>query len=523
MTDATVSGLPGRSKEDTGSRGPLPKLPPSIAARSGRAKAGPGSSSFGLSRASKTPLPRSPSEAVGRARGSVSAAAASSISPSSLSEPEPTAEPPPEAVSDPAPGAVSAAPQGQEEEAPPASGVSRSEVPVALSDSEPPNSDETLVMNHSAFDGWFVRLDDASQGPLDEAVLRAHVQAGRVDESTPVWREGAQHWQPAGNYPALFALIRAKNSSVGASAPASAAAPAAALVSAAAKPNASTEGVDEPALSRSVPTPPAVARSKSVTSSILPEAFSHLPGLPRRRMVPARHAWASTVTALGFGVAVGYLVWGTSGPVVPSDAAAAAAAAGPAPLEADRKEAPAEVEDVPAAVAEAEPEEQPEAANPGANPQRAQPGAAPGTKSPAQSSGKSESSSGSGGGLLAGLTGVAANGPRAPGSDSQSGRGGEGLDASAIQRTVQRYQPSVRRSCWQRALSSRSALAPSSARVTVTIQVAPSGKVTGVSHSGEPTGYPGLANCITSKVRAWSFPVAAGPTTANVPFVFAAQ
>lgn len=524
QTDATVSSLPDRSKrEEQGSRGPLPKLPPSIAARSAKAKAPAASSS---SRSLATPLPHAPSEALGRSRGVAGAAAARSVSPVALSD----AESEPEVTSEPAPALVSSLPAPDEEPAP-TSGVSRSELPLASADSEPPNSDETLVMSHSAFDGWFVRLDNASQGPLEEALLRAHVAAGRIDESTPVWREGAAEWQPAGSYPALFALIVAQKNSPAAGAAASSALPPADGRSSAlpapsvqssqgALPQQRSDELSDAAVSRSVPAPAVAERAKPTRSSLLPEAFSHLPGLPRRRMVPARHAWASTVAALGFGVAVGYLIWGADPAAVPTEATAAAAAAvEPSPNEAARDEAPPKVEDVPAAAAEAEPE-QPE--EPQANKQRAQSSSASGAKAPASSNDKAQESSSSGG-LLAGLSGVAAGGPRAPGSSGQSGRGGEGLDGAAIQRTVQRYQPSVRRSCWQRALSSRSALAPSSARVTVTIRIAPSGKVTGVSHSGEPAGYPGLANCITSKVRGWTFPAAAGPTTANVPFVFAAQ
>jgi TonB family protein len=97
------------------------------------------------------------------------------------------------------------------------------------------------------------------------------------------------------------------------------------------------------------------------------------------------------------------------------------------------------------------------------------------------------------------------------------------LDGVTIQKTVSRYTGSVKRSCWQPALDTRAKDAPSSARVSVTIHVAPGGNVSSVSSSGDPKGYRGLANCITSRVRGWQFPAAGAPTTVNVPFVFAAQ
>jgi hypothetical protein len=136
---------------------------------------------------------------------------------------------------------------------------------------------------------------------------------------------------------------------------------------------------------------------------------------------------------------------------------------------------------------------------------------------------ESDTDSTAGGGLLAGLGAAqTGDGPQANAAGAGSRGSGPSLDANQIQATVQKNQPSVRRNCWQRALSS-AAGAPAGARVTVTIKIAPSGSVTSVNHSGEAAGYPGLAGCIATRVKEWSFPKAGGPTTAEVPFVFAAQ
>lgn len=109
-------------------------------------------------------------------------------------------------------------------------------------------------------------------------------------------------------------------------------------------------------------------------------------------------------------------------------------------------------------------------------------------------------------------------GPSSPAANTSAG-----LEAEAIQGTVHRYQNAVKRSCWQPALNGRSVDAPSSARVTTTIQILPNGSVASVKHTGDPRGYPGLASCIATRLKGWTFPKSNGTTTANIPFVFAAQ
>jgi TonB family protein len=124
---------------------------------------------------------------------------------------------------------------------------------------------------------------------------------------------------------------------------------------------------------------------------------------------------------------------------------------------------------------------------------------------------------------LSGLSGLQGGPKSGPGSQTAGGSAGQPLDSGTIQRTVSRYTGSVKRSCWQPALDTRSRDAPTSARVNVTITVGASGGVQSVSTSGEPSGYRGLASCIAGRVRGWQFPASSGTTTVNVPFVFAAQ
>ena len=114
-------------------------------------------------------------------------------------------------------------------------------------------------------------------------------------------------------------------------------------------------------------------------------------------------------------------------------------------------------------------------------------------------------------------------GPRVDGGTSTGSTGGAELTSSQVQATVARYTGSVKRSCWQPALDTRSKDAPMSARVNVTIDIAPSGTVRNVSTSPDPRGYPGLSSCIAGRVRSWQFPPSGGSTTITVPFVFAGQ
>ena len=98
--------------------------------------------------------------------------------------------------------------------------------------------------------------------------------------------------------------------------------------------------------------------------------------------------------------------------------------------------------------------------------------------------------------------------------------GAPGLDAVTVRRTVRRYSPAVRRSCWHGPFGARAPGVPSSAKVTASITVEPTGRVHAVSVSGAPMGYPGLTRCIEGIVLGWRFPRARARTITSVPFVF---
>lgn len=114
------------------------------------------------------------------------------------------------------------------------------------------------------------------------------------------------------------------------------------------------------------------------------------------------------------------------------------------------------------------------------------------------------------------------DGPAVRATETPSTKGAA-LGARAIQATVKRFQPGIKRSCWQPQLNRRGTDAVGTARVSTTVTVAPTGWVVSVSPEGDPTGYPGLATCIAGRVKTWKFPRAATETTVVIPFVFAAQ
>ncbi|MBN1609598.1 MAG: hypothetical protein JW940_23400, partial [Polyangiaceae bacterium] len=121
---------------------------------------------------------------------------------------------------------------------------------------------------------------------------------------------------------------------------------------------------------------------------------------------------------------------------------------------------------------------------------------------------------------LGGLAGLSSGVSRGPSGESRSP---SRIPALALARTVERYKASVSRSCWQPAAEVRDGRAPTTARVSALIRIAPSGNILSAQMSGDPPGYRGLAGCIQQRLRCWKFPLAKDVTTLQVPFVFVAQ
>lgn len=93
------------------------------------------------------------------------------------------------------------------------------------------------------------------------------------------------------------------------------------------------------------------------------------------------------------------------------------------------------------------------------------------------------------------------------------------LSHAEVRKIVSAQRGSLDRRCWQPALLSAPAGAPSTVRVSVTLTIAPTGQVRSVETSGAPK-HPGLGKCVSDAVSLWRFPKAEGSTTVTVPLVF---
>ena len=332
-------------------------------------------------------------------------------------------------------------------------------------------------------DEWFVGINDVPVGPIRLNEIRKRAVLGAVTLESMVWRDGFEAWRPLKTFPELVAVLEESMSSVRASA---------APLSAS---NAPPLGRRDDAFSS-----PGASSGTTGAGVVTDDSAA---GLPRAR--PPVFAWLAVIVALGFGLTIGFVLWSKQKP--------------PETI-VKYVEVPAKTTATAITVAQ-----DPQAAG-ATSPTPTSTSTKPHTKS-TSSAKTADAPADKGGGLtgLRGLSGLSPSGPGATGANpgsTPSGGGGQ-LDAAQTQATVARYTGSVKRSCWQPALDARDPNAPTSARVMVTITVGGTGSVQNVTTSGDPHGYPGLANCIGARVHAWTFPATGGTTTVNVPFVFAAQ
>ena len=330
-------------------------------------------------------------------------------------------------------------------------------------------------------DDWYVGINGVPAGPMRLNELRSKASSGAVDGESLVWRDGFEDWRPLKSFPELLAIIEDVLPSPSQVAASAGVAP----VGQVSDPFAAPSGGVSP------------------TAELDLEAA----GIPRRAG-PSPAAWLAIVAAMGLGFTVSYVLFSN-----PEKEVQRVPAQSPEQVVAPADSGKASKQSSEAAVEETVIEEQRRKAGS----ERGGGGTIPAKTNAAGPTEKKE------GGLkgLAGLKEI--SGPTGPSGEAAPARAGQPLDSAQVQRTVSRYTASVKRSCWQPALDTRDKDAPSSARVTVTIKVSPSGSVQGVSTSGDPSGYRGLSNCIAARVRGWQFPASSGTTTVNVPFVFAAQ
>ncbi|HEX7669608.1 MAG TPA: GYF domain-containing protein [Polyangiaceae bacterium] len=321
---------------------------------------------------------------------------------------------------------------------------------------------------------WYIGIDGSPLGPLTIAQLREKAASGKVTLESLVWRDGFEEWKPIRDFPELSALVEE------------------------AKPGTALRAAPDP---HTIPAPAVAA--KSVVVSDPSDLLEQLGAKQPRKPTSHAAAWVAVLVALALGVTIGAVLLSKTEKQevvkyveVPASAKADPAAPG------NNNTVALEESTVSGGATK----------RTGGNGAKMDPVAAA-----APSAGKGLSG-------LSGLSGLNGIGPATAGPDVTNAPvpGGQ-LDGASIQRVVANFSPSVRRGCWDQAISSRSPDAPSSARVGVAITISSSGGVDNVTTTGDPKGYPNLAHCIEAKVRAWRFPRSSGTTTANVPFVFAVQ
>ena len=343
-------------------------------------------------------------------------------------------------------------------------------------------------------DEWFVGINGVPVGPIRLSELRSKAGSGSITKESLVWRDGFEEWRPLKSFPELVAIVEESLSSVRTSL--TPFMPETALASAAAASSVS-------ALSDPFAQDPARASAASLSGAVAGGALIsddlEAAGLRRKRTSPTA-TWIAMIVAVLFGLTLGFVFFSKQQQPaeiikyveVPAKQQPAPVGAMPSPsgdTPVDDPKSSLKSSGVPKPVAKVEPENKPT------------------------------------GGLKGlpslGISGLSA-GPKAPAGGNVPSSGGQ-LDQAQLQPVVARYTSSVKRSCWQPALDTRDRDAPTAARVNVTIAISGSGTVQNVTHSGDPRGYRGLANCIAGRVRGWQFPAAGGSTTVNVPFVFVAQ
>lgn len=92
------------------------------------------------------------------------------------------------------------------------------------------------------------------------------------------------------------------------------------------------------------------------------------------------------------------------------------------------------------------------------------------------------------------------------------------LDSKAVSTTVTQNKPRLQR-CYERAI--RGQQSPTAVRMNVSLNVAPSGRVTTVDVSGGGPG--GLDQCMEASIRRWRFPASSEGGPAKFPIVFSAN
>jgi predicted Zn finger-like uncharacterized protein len=414
-------------------------------------------------------------------------------------------------------------------------------------------------LEFSVTDEWYVAINGVPVGPVRISELRRKAASGAVTEDSLVWQEGLEEWRPVRSIAELATIVREAAQGNRPSllapeptrpqpprAPPQRPAPPARLSEPPPRPSdpsvsrplaparsnvvplharvATAERLDAPpapfaAMAPPTPAPPEPAPTPPPTPAPVavadpfavppapappstspsfappaPAAYAIAEPAARRGGVPLWF-WPIMLFVLGFGGVAAFFIFRHPAPAAPVVIQV------PTPITPTATVAPPldEIEDE--EIGEAEEGTPTSAKRP--------PGkvAAKGTPAPPPGPGAKTAD-------LSGLLG-GAGGPSV-GAKGPSGGSGGGLDSAAVQRVVRERQAGVKRTCWERGGGD----GKSSAKVNVSITVAPNGSVQGAKATGDD---PVVAKCIENQVRTWHFPAPGETTTVNVPFVFVRQ
>ncbi len=408
---------------------------------------------------------------------------------------------------------------------------------------------------------WYVGIAGEPVGPIDRDYLKAQIDAGKVTAESLVWREEMTDWLPLNGFEELRALLppeaadqvpaatvsdplaltRKKDASASgaesseeqaaasgdpSSAPLAGAA-AAAAASVSTKP-AGVERFDTPAPLSGGAVPPAGVRTPmaaepaTMDSDAPPDSakLAELAGIKvkkKRRRRGGMHpmAWAFIAMAASFGGVAAYVLLAVSGPNDTSpQPSGTQAVLGPGAQPSAPAAGPSGAPDgVGTAIALSQVDVTVD--GPGGS-------AGPSTNGSSKPTGSSSTPS-------SGKSNKPCNpddpfcdqgGPEGP-STGSSGEGsdgaGRGLTPQQAQSVVNRNRHAVSRKCLSLVTGKGK-----TAKIFVTIKIAPSGAVSSVSASGGKD-FPGLASCVRTRVRNWRFPQSGASTTVQVSFNFISQ
>jgi hypothetical protein len=361
---------------------------------------------------------------------------------------------------------------------------------------------------------WYFGVQGQPIGPISRREVRDRLGIGELDAATLTWREGMDNWIPLeriGELRAILDMIRVQRDLSSSSRPplpeTGLGAQASGLASFAPGPSPSGLGAGaSPGRLGTISLAPN-ASGETGTLTLTPEALAQIASMmPRQKQQRGTNAWAIVfwVTAVAF---AGVVAWFATRPK-------------PQALPGERVVVEREIVHV---IEGSQPPPPPTDSIGGAVPSNTGNGQAGartpggGTTTPATTEAGGKPAAPMDTSSFLGIAGPSVGGP------ASGGPGASGLSGAEAEGVIARNKPLVSRRCWDPVLQTATAATPKSARVDALITVGADGRVQSVTATGGERDFPGLARCVSDRVRSWQFPASGGSSTFKAPFVFARQ